>query len=94
MEPNRALVDAFMARHAAKLEWVAPDAGPVCFPRLKNRDGSEFAERLYREYSTRVIPGRFFEMPRHFRLGLGSDREALARGLENAGKLLNKYSSE
>lgn len=89
VEPNRALVDAFMARHAATLDWVAPDGGPVCFPRLKGAmDGAVFAERLFRDYSTRVIPGRFFERPRHFRLGFGGDREALRRGLANAGKLL------
>ncbi|HLJ50992.1 MAG TPA: aminotransferase class I/II-fold pyridoxal phosphate-dependent enzyme [Bryobacteraceae bacterium] len=93
LDTNRPLVDAFMARHTEQLAWVAPDGGPVCFPRLKiGKDGSEFAERLYRDHSTRVIPGRFFEMERHFRLGFGCDTEVLHGGLDQISQALNKMA--
>lgn len=86
---NRRLVDEFMAAQGDRLQWVAPDAGPVCFPRLTGKeDGWQFAERLYRDYSVRVIPGKFFEMPRHFRLGFGGSQEMLSRGLEFVGRAL------
>ena len=89
VEANRKLVDEFMAAHAGRLEWVAPIGGPVCFPRLLGReDAWTFAERLYRDYSTRVIPGRFFEMPQHFRLGFGGDPVGLKKGLSRLSKAL------
>jgi aspartate/methionine/tyrosine aminotransferase len=44
-------------------------------------------------FETAVVPGRFFEMPQHFRIGLGGDpamtREALTR-LRNA---LNEFQA-
>src|SRR5258708_33675245 len=50
VEANRKLVDEFIAAHASRLQWVAPDGGPVCFPRLRGReDGWDFAERLFRD---------------------------------------------
>jgi aspartate/methionine/tyrosine aminotransferase len=86
---NRKLVDEFMAAHADRLQWVAPDAGPVCFPRLKGtEDGWHFAERLYQDYSTRVIPGKFFEMARHFRLGFGVESSMLRTGLTRVSRAL------
>jgi aspartate/methionine/tyrosine aminotransferase len=82
VQANRKLVDEFMAAHADRLQWVVPDGGPVCFPRLLgSEDGWSFAERLYRDHSTRVIPGKFFEMPRHFRLGFGVNPSTLKTGL-------------
>jgi aspartate/methionine/tyrosine aminotransferase len=86
---NRKLVDEFMTAHADRLKWVSPDGAPVCFPRLKGpEDGWHFAERLYRDYSTRVIPGRFFEMPRHFRLGFGVESSMLSGGLTRLSQAL------
>jgi aspartate/methionine/tyrosine aminotransferase len=88
---NRKLVDEFMAAHADRLQWVSPDGGPVCFPRLKGtEDGWHFAERLYRDHSTRVIPGNFFEMPRHFRLGFGVESSMLRAGLARLSQALVK----
>jgi len=90
VEANRKLVDEFMAAHADRLKWVAPDAGPVCFPRLVGpEDGWQFAERLYRDHSVRVIPGKFFEVPKHFRLGFGGPTGMLKGGLDRLSRALN-----
>src|SRR5579872_1873458 len=89
VEPNRKIVEEFMAAHSDRLQWVAPGGGPVCFPRLLGREnGWDFAERLFRDYSTRVMPGRFFEMPQHFRLGFGGDPAALKNGLARLSQAL------
>lgn len=89
IEANRKLLDRFMAAHAGRLKWVPPDAGPVCFPQLTGpENGWQFAERLYRDYSTRVIPGNFFEMPKHFRLGFGGDTDMLKAGLARISSAL------
>jgi aspartate/methionine/tyrosine aminotransferase len=91
IEANRPVVDEFLDAHADQLECVRPDAGPVCFPRLRgDEDGSQFAERLFNNYSVRVIPGRFFEMAKHFRLGFGGRTEALRAGLKRASQALRQ----
>jgi aspartate/methionine/tyrosine aminotransferase len=93
VEANRARVNDFLASSKGLLKCFRPDFGPVAFPRLENgEDGWQFAERLYRDYSTRVIPGGFFEMPAHFRLGFGGDPEKLSKGLARLSDALNRRS--
>ncbi len=57
------------------LEWVEPQAGVVCFPRLKaglQLDFPHFQKTLYQDYKTMVGYGHWFEQPQHyFRLGFG-----------------------
>jgi aspartate/methionine/tyrosine aminotransferase len=49
-------------------------------------------ELLREKYETSVVPGRFFEMPAHFRVGLGGDSETLAEGLERLGGALDEFA--
>ena len=80
---NRRIVEEFMRTEKA-LEWVPPDAGIVAFPRLgEEADTRDLAARLYREFDTAIVPGGFFEEPRHFRLGFGIPPETLTLGLAN-----------
>jgi len=37
--------------------------------------------RLRSEFDTSAVPGRFFEMPDHFRIGMGVKTEMFAEGL-------------
>jgi aspartate/methionine/tyrosine aminotransferase len=46
-----------------------------------------FLERLRAEYETSAVPGRFFDMPEHFRVGMGVNSEMFSEGLANLGKL-------
>jgi aspartate/methionine/tyrosine aminotransferase len=85
---NRPLMDQFMAAHQAALDWAPPDAGPVCFPRLRSGSADDFCARLRAEYDVGVIPGRFFEMPDHFRIGFGGPTEDLRAGLERLSEAL------
>ena len=88
VERNRALVlenlelaDAFLATHAALLDWVRPDASPIGFPRLHVPDTTSFCERLAAEAGVLLLPGEVYDEPGHVRLGLGrrGAGEALAR---------------
>jgi hypothetical protein len=45
-------------------------------------------ERLRTEFDTSVVPGRYFEMPDHFRIGMGVDTEMFAEGLDRIGRAL------
>ena len=65
-----------------ELELVSPRWGTVRFPRLRDGSCPNFCERLREEYEISVVPGEFFEMPQHFRIGLGGDPEMTRDALE------------
>jgi hypothetical protein len=71
--------------------WIEPPAGTTAFVDLGLGDASDFVDRLARERSTLVVPGRFFGVPSHVRIGLGVDSEMLNSGLENIGTQLSEY---
>lgn len=89
LQANRPLIDRFLADHLDALECVPSDGAPICFPRLRRREsGSAFAARLRAKYNTFVIPGEFFEMPQHFRLGFGCNTAMLRGGLRQLSRAL------
>jgi aspartate/methionine/tyrosine aminotransferase len=70
------------------LEWVEPQGGCVCFPRIKKNidlDTSQFQELLLNKYSTYVGRGHWFEEDgRYMRIGYSWDKtEKLQKGLSN-----------
>lgn len=77
------------------LEWVKPQGGVVCFPRIKKEialDTELFYNTLYKKYKTLVGPGHWFEMSkRYMRIGYGwPDAEALKKGLKNISIVFNE----
>ncbi len=96
IESNRSLVADWMSEQS-DFEWVCPDVGVVCFPRIK-KDVDVVPEKLYRllaeKYRTFVVPGRCFEMDeRHFRIGFGADLEEIEIGLSNLNRALADLAS-
>ena len=89
MASNRPLVDRFMEQHREYLEWVPPDAGPVCFPRLRAGSAESLCETLREKFDVGVIPGHFFGMPEHFRIGFGGKTEDLRTGLDRLSECLS-----
>lgn len=80
------------------LEWVEPQAGVVCFPRLKagfQLDFPAFQQTLYSEYQTMVGYGHWFEQAdRFFRIGFGyPGKEDLVAGLECLVLSLERHST-
>jgi threonine dehydratase/aspartate/methionine/tyrosine aminotransferase len=75
----------------ARLEWVRPAGGVVCFPRMREAPPGgtgAFYKRLM-EHGTYVGPGHWFEVPdTYFRLGYGwsseSELELGLRGISHA----------
>ena len=85
---NLALVRDFF-RGRSDISWVEPDGGVVGFPRVEGQlGGDRLAERLVNNFETAVVPGRFFEDPRHFRFSFGGRTDILAAALENIGRAL------
>jgi hypothetical protein len=87
---NRALLDAFLDTRS-DLECVRPPAGSVVFPRLREGEPDRFFKLLREKYETSVVPGAFFEAPRHFRLGIGGETAALRASLEKLGAALDEF---
>jgi len=79
------VVQTWLAGEPA-LEWVAPDGGCVCFPRIRADAGIDlttFYRTLNNNHGTYVGPGHWFEQSdRFFRIGYGWPTSAeLAGGL-------------
>jgi aspartate/methionine/tyrosine aminotransferase len=88
IQPNLARLRAFMAGQPA-LSWRPPDAGTVAFPRVVGADSTDaLAARLLRDYSTAIVPGRFFGAPNHFRISVGGRSEAFDQGLDAIARAL------
>ncbi|MBD2753633.1 aminotransferase class I/II-fold pyridoxal phosphate-dependent enzyme [Spirosoma validum] len=84
---NFTIIRQFFAE-TSYLEWVAPTAGVVCFPRLKpdfKIDSEAFYRALYEQYQTLVGPGHWFEQDNvYMRIGFGyPTADELETGLRN-----------
>ena len=88
---NRALLDSFLDSRT-DLECFRPPAGTVVFPRLSRGDPENFFQMLREKYETTVVPGAYFEMPRHFRIGIGGDTAGLRGGLERLSSALDDFA--
>jgi aspartate/methionine/tyrosine aminotransferase len=87
LEADRKLLRDFLAEHSA-ISAVRTDWGTTSFVRLPNKDADVFLERLQSEFDTSAVPGRFFEVPDHFRIGMGVNTEMFAEGLNRIGRAL------
>ena len=69
---NLPLVERFLARHSELFEWVAPTAGPIGFPRVRDgRDVRAWCERLAGQDGVLLLPGSVYGEPQHVRMGFG-----------------------
>jgi len=84
---DRALLRDFLeprpAGLATRTEW-----GTTCFFQAPGGDADAFLTRLRAEYETSAVPGRFFEMQGHFRVGMGVNSEMFAEGLRRIGQAM------
>ena len=76
-----------------RLDAFVPEGGNVVFPRVPRHVSTDaLARRLLKRYSTLVVPGRFFEAPRHIRISFGVATRLLDRGLANISRALDDLS--
>jgi aspartate/methionine/tyrosine aminotransferase len=80
VEADRAVLRVFLDRERA-VSAARTDFGTTCFLHLLHGSADEFLTRLRAEKETSAVPGRFFEMPNHFRIGMGVNSEMFAEGL-------------
>ena len=87
---NRQLLNEFLDMRE-DLEVVRPQFGTVMFPRVRSGSSEELCRLLRDKYETSVVPGRFFEMPAHFRIGIAGETATLEEGLVRLGKALDEF---
>jgi len=92
LSANRPILDAFLDSRP-DLECFRPSAGTVAFPRLIRGSSEALVEHLRKKYQTSVVPGAFFEMPQHFRIGIGGETADLRAGLERLSSALDEFAT-
>jgi aspartate/methionine/tyrosine aminotransferase len=87
VEADRKLLRDFLKQQSS-LSAVSTEWGTTSFPRLVNGNADAFLEHLQSEFDTSAVPGRFFEMPDHFRIGMGVNTEMFAEGLNRINRAI------
>jgi len=85
---NRAAFNAFLAGRD-DISCAPAEHGITAFPRWGGGDTQRLDDRLRATYDTAVVPGRWFEMPDHFRIGFGLPIDDFAEGLSHLGRALD-----
>ncbi len=93
VEADRALLSqAFAQPEGQAFSTVRTEYGTTSFPRLKKGNADEFLARLRQEHDTSAVPGHFFGMPDHFRIGMGVNSEMFGEGLRRIGFLAQQFA--
>src|SRR6266487_4118957 len=80
VDADRKLLRDFLTKQSA-ISAVWMDWGTTSFVKLRDGNADIFLERLRAEFDTSAVPGRFFQTPDHFRIGMGVNTEMFAEGL-------------
>jgi aspartate/methionine/tyrosine aminotransferase len=89
LDRNRQILNEFLDTRE-DLEVIRPEFGTVMFPRVRKGTADPLCQLLRDKYETTVVPGRFFEMPEHFRVGITAETSVVEEGLERLGKALDE----
>jgi aspartate/methionine/tyrosine aminotransferase len=88
VEADRVDLQSFLDGNTNHIAALLSPYGTTCFPKLLRGDVEELLQLLRAKFETTVVPGRFFEMPDHFRIGMGVDHQMFAEGLRRLAKAL------
>lgn len=89
LEANRPAMLTFLRQR--NLQCAIPEYGTTAAPRLLRGNVDEFAQFLLEKYDTSIVPGRFFEMPQYFRVGIGGDPQMTREGFHRLSTALDEY---
>jgi len=87
VDADRKLLRDFLRREPG-LSAVWTDWGTTSFVQLIDGNADDFLGRLRTEFDTSAVPGRFFEMPDYFRIGMGVNTEMFAEGLDRISRAM------
>ncbi len=89
---NRPVMNTFL-RERCDLECDIPEFGTCAAPRLKRGSVDALDKLLREQYETSIVPGRFFEMPEHFRIGIGGDPAMTREGFRRLAAALDELGA-
>ena len=87
VEADRRLLQEFLASQKS-VSTPRTAFGTTAILRLTKGGVGEFLARLRTEHETSAVPGRFFGLPNHFRIGMGVDTQMFGEGLRRIGLAL------
>ena len=91
LETNRAVLNDFLDSRE-DLQVIRTESGTTSFPRLLKGRVEDLYNSLHQKYDTAIVPGRFFESPQHFRIGMCAEPELFREGVQNLGAALDELS--
>ena len=65
--------------------------GLTAFPRWTGGDTQRLDDLLRAQFDTGIVPGRWFEMPDRFRIGIQGETAMLEEGLRRLGAALDAF---
>jgi aspartate/methionine/tyrosine aminotransferase len=88
---NRALANDFFANRP-EIEAAPMVHGVTAFPKLLHPSPEALDDRLRSKFDASIVPGRFFGLADHFRLGVGGPTEIVQGGFERIGAALDELA--
>lgn len=87
VETDRAVLKEFLSRQKG-VSAPRTEFGTTAILRLSRDNVDNFLARLRTEHETSAVPGHFFGLPNHFRVGMGVDTEMFREGLQRISRAL------
>ena len=88
---NRGEWDAFVETRD-DLDCMPAEHGITAFPRWSGGDTERLDALLRDKYETAVVPGQWFELPEHFRVGFGLSSDEFTEALTRLGLALDELA--
>jgi aspartate/methionine/tyrosine aminotransferase len=87
IEADRVLLREFLSGQKG-VSSPSTDFGTTAIVRLVQGNVDTVLARLRTEHETSAVPGHFFGLPNHFRVGMGVDTEMFREGLQRISRVL------
>ncbi|HVI05798.1 MAG TPA: pyridoxal phosphate-dependent aminotransferase [Sphingomicrobium sp.] len=91
LRSNRLSFNHFVAQRN-DINCVPAVHGITAFPRWAGGDSERLDAHLRERYDTAIVPGRWFELPEHFRIGFGLPIHEFGEALSRLGAALDDLS--
>ncbi len=85
---NREMWNGFV-RLRSDLECMPAEQGATAFPRWSGGDTERLDQCLREHYEAAIVPGRWFELSNHFRIGFGTGNFEFEEALQRLGSALD-----
>jgi aspartate/methionine/tyrosine aminotransferase len=89
LEANRTVLSEFLDSRE-ELQVVRAGSGTTLFPRLLKGRVEDLYTALHEKHETAIVPGRCFESPQHFRIGMCAEPELFKIGVARLGAALDE----